>query len=82
MMNDWENAQIDEMVAAQEAGNWPADDGGWEWEDAPGLDCPYCGHDLDEVGAWLICGNCQVKFAGREDVQNERATLAAEGWAR
>jgi hypothetical protein len=77
--NDWKDAQIDEMVAA----DWhPGDDDEWLMRDDEPDKCPYCGHGLDEIDALLICGNCRVHFSDRNDVARERPASPAEGWAQ
>jgi len=60
------------------------DDQAWlalvEQEHAP--DCPFCGHPVDVVEGVYICGNCIVSWNDIDELERERDTLAAQGWAR
>jgi hypothetical protein len=79
-MNGWDD-DFEAAFGPQDEDEWRAAlEDGLDMDDGP-VDCPYCGHPLGGEIPWY-CGDCDVQFAGREDVQCEWATLAAEGWAR
>lgn len=36
------------------------------------VECPFCGHDLEERGGFYRCDNCEVEWACLEEVEIDR----------
>lgn len=69
-MTDFDNEQIDDMIAAYESGDYRPDDMPPP-DDAPDVECPFCGHYIEWDGL-PVCHNCEVAWHSLAEIERDR----------
>ena len=82
-MNGHDEDAFERAYGPNDSDDWGPrlDDDGPDYEETTEL-CPLCGHPVDVVEGVYICGNCIVSWNDIDELERERDTLAAQGWAR
>jgi hypothetical protein len=74
----WEDEQIEMLIEAQEAGEYPADDAPDWFESGEPERCPYCTHYIDalEDGSYY-CTECDRHIADADELAQEAHSMDA-----
>ena len=58
--------------------DYPGDD--HDPETRAGIECPFCGHEVEHDGMLLFCDNCEVVWHSEDEIEQDRLE-PAPGWS-